>query len=81
MVKARNALFSENGMRIVNVLFFISVVFRVTIIPAYSLWIVYLLFCIKNSSSKASKAAYMVLIAYAAVMLLLNLRFYFQAVM
>lgn len=76
-MKIKEMLSSENGMKVINTLFFLSAfLFRNGIIfIAYGAWIVYLSFCIKNSESKGSKTVYSVFIGIAFIMICLN--FYF----
>ncbi len=75
-MKIKDAICSENGMKIVNVLFFLSVLSRspLTLI-AYIAWIVYLLFCLKRAGSKAARTIFSVLIGVAVAMIFLNLFF------
>lgn len=74
----KELLFSENGMRVVNALFILSLLFYRSgfIIVAYAAWIVYLSFCIKHTESKGMKIGYAVLIALAAIIICINLVFY-----
>lgn len=76
-MKIIEMLFSEKGMKIVNTLFFLSMLLYRSgfIFIAYAAWIVYLSFCIKKSESKGSKTIYSVFIGLAAVMICLNLYF------
>ena len=80
MEKLKAILFSENGMRIINVLFLLSCIIRRSgfLIVVYGLWIVYLIFCIKNSETKFLKIIYAVLIGIAAIVILLNIRYLFR---
>ena len=77
MEKIKDMLFSEKGMRVVNGLFFLSMLFARSgiIFVAYLVWIIYLSFCIRNSTSKGSKVIYGVFIGLAAVMIIVNLYF------
>lgn len=77
MQKLKAILFSENGMRIINGLFFLSCIFRRSgfSIIAHGLWLVYLIFCIKSTPSKTSRIIYSVLIGIAAIFILLNAYF------
>jgi hypothetical protein len=73
-------LYSEKGMKIVNILFLLSVPIRNRgiIMLALLCWIVYLVFCIKNTSSQAAKTIYMIFTIFASIMLLANLCFYLK---
>ena len=64
-------------MRIVNALFFLSLVFHGSglVFIAYIAWIIYLTFCIKHTDTKGSKRVYLVFIGIAAIMICLNLYF------
>ncbi len=75
MDKLKNLLFSENGMRIVNGMFFLSLLIPHAglIFLAYIVWIIYLTFCLKNASSRSGKMIYRGFIGIAAVMILLNI--------
>ena len=77
MKKLKEALFSEDGMRIVNGLFILSLVFARSglIFIAHLIWIIYLVFCMKNSDSKASRIIYGALIGFASVLIAVNLYF------
>ena len=78
MEKIKQALFSENGMKIVNVLFLLSVFIRNRgiILIAYVFWIIYLVYCIKNTSSITSRIIYKIFIVFAVVMVLVNVYLY-----
>jgi uncharacterized membrane protein (UPF0136 family) len=77
MKKLKISLFSGRGMAVVNTLFFLSLALRNTgvIFAAYSVWIVYLAFGIKFTGSRSVKIIHAVLIAFAAVMIAVNLFF------
>lgn len=66
MDKLKKLLFSEDGMRIVNMMFFLSLLFRNVglIFIAYIFWIIYLVFCIKNVSSRSGRIIYRVFIGH-----------------
>lgn len=76
-MKIKGILFSEKGMKVVNTLFFLSMLFYRSgiIFVANAAWIVYLSFCIKNSISKGSKTVYAIFICFALIMICIN--FYF----
>ena len=78
MEKLKKTLFSQNGMRIINTLLFLAIVLRAPIVTmcAYALWIAYLAFCIRHSDSKGMRISYGVMIAFAVVILMLNLLYY-----
>lgn len=77
MKKIKDILFSEKGMKIVNVLFLLSMLFYKSglLFIAYIAWIAYLAFCIKHTDSKGSKIIYSSFIGIAAIMICLNLYF------
>ena len=77
MKKIKEMLFSEKGMKIVNTLFFLSVIFYRSglLFIAYIAWTVYLAFCIKHTDSKGSKIVYSTFIGVAVIMICLNLYF------
>lgn len=78
MEKIKQALFSENGMKIVNALFLLSMFIRNRgiILIAYVFWIIYLVYCIKNTSSITSRIIYKIFIVFAVVMVLVNVYLY-----
>lgn len=75
MKNVRKNLFSEKGMTAVNALFLLSLLLRDSgiILIAYLVWIVYLALGIKNTSSKGIRIINSVLIAFAMLMVLVNL--------
>lgn len=81
MSKFKKLLFSENGMKIVNVMFFLSLLIRNVgfIFIAYILWIIYLIFCIRNASSQSGKLIYKAFLGFAVIMVLLNIYFMLKA--
>lgn len=74
MDKLKNLLFSENGIKIVNMLFFLAFLARNTIflVAAYLIWIIFLVFCRKKAKDRVSKIIYTCFAAFAAVMIVLN---------
>lgn len=79
MKKLKEVFFSEKGMGIVNMLFCLSLFFRVgwlTVIT-YLVWAVYLFFCRKHAESKASKIINTVFLVIAAALACVNLYFMF----
>lgn len=77
MKKLKEILFSEKGMKIVNTLFFLSVLFSRSglLFIAYIAWIAYLVFCINQTNENGRKIICSAFIGIAAVMLCLNLYF------
>ena len=77
MEKIKNALFSERGMKIVNALFFLSLLFRNSgiIYIAYIVWIAYLTYGISTTSSKVVKTVYFAVSIFATAMIVINLVF------
>lgn len=77
MKKLKEILFSEKGMKIINTLFFLSVLFYRSglLFIAYIAWIAYPVFCINHTNENGSKIIYAAFIGIAAVMLCLNLYF------
>lgn len=76
-MKAKEILFSENGMKIVNALFLLSAIFYRSglMFLAHIAWIAYLVFCIKRTESKGVRIVYSLFIGIASVMICLNLYF------
>ena len=68
-------LFSDIGMKIVNAALLLSLLFRNSgiIFVAYALWILYLSFGIRRTSSRTLKAVNAAFILFAAVMIGVNL--------
>jgi len=56
MEKFKQLLFSENGIKIVNMLFFLAFLAHnlVFLVVAYLVWILFLAFCIKKVASRTS---------------------------
>ena len=77
MQKMKEILFSEKGMQLVNILFFLSAIFyrRGFIFIAYLAWVVYLSFCIKQAESNGSKIIDSVFMGIAIIMICINLYF------
>lgn len=75
MEKIKNTIFSEQGMKIVNALFFLSLFFRNSgiIFISYIVWIAYLIYGIRTTSSRTVKIVYVVLFIFATAMILINL--------
>ncbi len=71
MRKIKELIFSENGMKAVNTLFFFAMLFYRSglLFMAYIVWICYLVFCIKNTESKESKVVYSVFVGLVVVMI------------
>ena len=74
MEKFKQLLFSENGIKIVNMLFFLAFLARslVFLVVAYLVWIIFLAFCIKKAAHRASRIIYSCFIAFAVIMIVLN---------
>ena len=77
MRNIKEILFSEKGMKLVNTLFILSLIFYKSglIFIAYLALIVYLSFCIIQTKSKASKIIYCIFIGIAIIMICINLYF------
>lgn len=74
MEKFKQLLFSENGIKIVNMLFFLAFLAHnlVFLVVAYLVWILFLAFCIKKAASRTSRIIYGCFIAFAVVVVVLN---------
>lgn len=72
--KFRNQLFSENGMKIINVLFFLSFIFTnpFLIIGAFVVWIAFLIYSIRRTSSTVMRVVYSLLAIFAVVIVVMN---------
>ncbi len=79
MKKLKEVFFSERGMGLVNMLFFLSLLIRVgwLTVLTYLVWAMYLFFCRKHAESKASKIINTVFLVIAAVLACVNLYFIF----
>ena len=77
MRNMKETLFSKKGMKLVNTLFILSLFFYKSglIFIAYLAWIVYLLFCIKQTKSKGIRVIYCIFIGIAIIMICINLYF------
>lgn len=71
MEKFMQIFTSETAMKIINALFFLSTAIRNSRFGffAYLLWGAYLICCIKQSASGASRVVYICLLAFVIVML------------
>lgn len=78
MKKLKDLFLSENGMKIVNALFLISLLIRNRgiILIAHIVWIIYLSFCIRHASSGITKTVYKCFIAFACMVTAANIYFY-----
>lgn len=72
--KFRNQLFSENGMKIINVLFFLSFIFTnpFLIIGTFVVWIAFLIYSIRKTSSSVMRVVYSLLGIFAVVIVVMN---------
>lgn len=75
MEKFKKMLFSENGMRIVNVLFFLSLCLRsrIVVICTFSIWIAFLLYSRKKTESGMMKVFYLFLVILALIVIAANI--------
>lgn len=73
--RIKTYLKSEKAMSTINLVFFLSLLIRNKgiIFIAYLLWIGYLSYCIKSTSSKVMKTVFGILCVFAGVMVLGNL--------
>ena len=80
MNQMKKMFFSEIGMKVVNLLFFLSLFIRNcgVIFVAYAVWILYLLNCMKKTSSKTLKVVLSFFVIFASVMIVINLFFLFK---
>ena len=77
----KRLLFSARGMQLVNALFFLTLIIRHNgmSIVAYGAWILYLRYCISETTSSITRKIYKGFVVFASVMILLNLFFYIKA--
>lgn len=73
----KETLFSENGMKLVNLLFILSLFIRNSgiIFVAYFSWIVYLAFGIRTTKVKPVKIINSIFILFATIMIIANVLF------
>lgn len=76
-MRIKEILFSESGMKVVNTLFFLAMLFNRSgfMFIAYAAWIGYLSFCIKNTESIGSKVIYSIFIGLASTLICISLYF------
>ena len=81
MDKLKKIIFSENGMKLVNLMFLLSMLVRNVgfIFVAYIFWIICLVFCIKRTPAQSGKMIYKGFIGFALIMILLNFYFMLRA--
>lgn len=74
MKQIKEILFSEKCMKLVNLLFILSLLIRNSgiIFAAYLVWIVYLAFGIKNTQFKAVKVTNSIFMIFAIIMIAAN---------
>ena len=72
MEKFKQLLFSENGIKIVNMLFFLAFLAHNLVFLVVAYLILFLAFCIKKAASRTSRIIYGCFIAFAVVMVVLN---------
>ena len=75
----KNKLFSENGMSVINVLFFLTVLFRSSLFNCIVslIWTIFLVFSIKRTQSKTMKVFYSILALFALTIIALNIYYGF----
>lgn len=81
MAQLKHFLASDRGMQLVNVLFFLTMLIRHNgmSMVAYGAWIIYLRYCISETSSPITQKIYKGFVVFASAMILLNLFFYIKA--
>lgn len=79
LFKLKTKIYSKNGMRIVNPLFFLSACLRGWIsFVALLAWVVYLAYCITHTSSRISKTVFALLILFATAIFCMNIYVFFK---
>jgi len=79
LLKLKDSLFSERGMRIVNTLFFLSACFRGWLsFIALLAWMAYLVYCLTHTDSKVTKIVFSLLLLFAAVLFGFNAYGFFK---
>jgi hypothetical protein len=75
--KLKTLLASDEGIKMVNLLFLLSLLIqnRGIIFIGCILWIAYLVYCIKRTSSKSVRIIHGIFVVFAAVMIAFNLYF------
>ena len=70
--KFKKKLLSEDGMKIVNMLFLLLILIRsaVLAIIVFTAWIAFLWYCAKHTKSKSMKGIYIAFIGFAGVLIL-----------
>ena len=83
MIRMKQFLASDRGMEIVNTLFFLTVLIRhnLMVIVAYGAWILYLRYCIGETTSPVTKGIYKGFVVLASAMIAVNLFFYIRALL
>lgn len=72
-LKLKKLLFSENGMKLINALFFASVLVRNRLftICVYALWTAFLIYTIRHTKSAVMIVFYTLLTVYTVVTILI----------
>lgn len=75
MKKIKDAMFSDNGRKIANAIFFLSILFPASgfTLIAYICWEAYLVCCIKRSETKSGKIIYGIFSFIVFVLILINI--------
>lgn len=75
MKKVKEILLSDRGMKIINILFILSLLIRNSgvVFAFYLVWIIYLAFGIKESPSKIVKITNSMFIIFATIMIIVNI--------
>ena len=75
MEKIKRYFASARGMQLVNILFLLAIIARHngTMIVACCVWMVYLRYCIRQTSSPVAKLFFKGFMVFACVLILLNI--------
>ena len=81
MSRTKHFLASDQGMKLVNALFFLTMLIRHNgmSMVAYGAWIIYLRYCISETTCSITRKIYKGFVVFASAMILLNLFFYIKA--
>lgn len=73
--KFKKKLLSEDGMKIVNMLFILLMLIRsaVLAICVFTVWTAFLWYCVNHTKSRGMKGIYLVLMGFAVVVIGVNI--------
>lgn len=74
MEKIKRLLTTESGMRTINLLFWLTIIFRnsIIILITYGLWMFFLFYSLKNTRFRIMRVLYSLFVLFAAFVMILS---------